>query len=254
MGIDSPYIKHIQFQKGCYLDNTEVDNDMYYVASSLITDFGWKYIYSPNTNKVVEHVRKSKDSNFTVFFENNEIKALFIGEFPDAKVHIEAWLEIKSNSIREVEKTFDSVVVSDRAIPSDDYLSVFSNLLSDLGATEEDTISFNNQYSASLKQAKDIQGVNVRHIVGYTASKPVAVASIYFDGDMGALYNVGTLSGNKKLGYGKNISELALNEASKNGVGSIFLQCEPDGYVEKLYRSIGFSPISTEVGFIEIIK
>lgn len=254
MNITSPYIKHIQFQKGCYLDSTKEDNGVYQVGSSLITDFGWNYIYSPDIGKVIDLIRKSTDRNFVVFFESNIIKNVLLSEFPNGKVHLEAWLEIKSSEIQKAINKFDEVVVSDEAKPSDDYLSVFSNLLSDLGLAEEETTSFNSQYTASLKQAKIISGCFVNHLVGYVASKPVAVASVYFDEHIGALYNVGTLTGQKNLGYGRSISELALVEARKSGAKSIFLQCEPGGYVEKLYRSIGFSPLSTETGFIEIEK
>lgn len=252
MNDTSPFIKHILFQKGCYLDETTVDNDIYFVDSSLITDFGWKYIYSHNIHNTISFINSSEKSNFTVFYQEIKEKNLLLDTFPNSKSHVEAWLEMDISNIKESDNKFDNVIVSKSAIPSDDYIKVFSNILTDLGVTEKEALSFTSQYSASLKKAINIPNVSVRHIVGYSESEAVSVASIYFDKDDCALYNVGTLIGSKNKGYGKNISELALIEASKNNIKSVFLQCESGGYVENIYRSIGFTSISDETGFIEI--
>jgi hypothetical protein len=50
--------KHIEFQKGCYLNNTKNIDDIFYVKSKYIKDIDWNYIYSENTESLINIIEK----------------------------------------------------------------------------------------------------------------------------------------------------------------------------------------------------
>jgi len=262
MDMGSPFKKHIEFQQGCYLDACESPAPgVIRVGSSRITDFGWNYLYAHDAEKAIAAIHQGACSKTTlVFFENGDFKDKMLRAFPGANTHREAWLSMKNGSIPNMnpnlnanpKSKFERVEVTAEAIPGEDYIHVFSHLFKGPESSEKEIESYNNQYTESLKAAVSTMNCRVKHLTGYANGEAVSVASIYYDGEMACLYNVGTISHAQKSGYGKEISLLAVNEAFSSGVKQVFLQCEGGAFVENIYRSIGFGPLGEDIGFINL--
>ncbi|MCP4985688.1 MAG: GNAT family N-acetyltransferase [Colwellia sp.] len=247
------FSKHITFQKGCYLDTTTInETGVVSVSSSKITDEGWNYEYSNCIDLLIEHVKNGDNKSNFIFYKNLAEKNKLLNIFEQSISHNESWLTVDSEGFDIDSVDWEELNISDIAKPIDDFIFVFSNLFDSNEVSSEVIESFNEQYTKSLESEKKPNLCDVRHLTAYVNKEPVAIASIYFDKDIACLYNVGTLHNKTKCGYGKKISKSAVNLAFSLGVKSVFLQCESSGFVEKLYRSIGFCSISSEAGFIEL--
>lgn len=84
--------------------------------------------------------------------------------------------------------------------------------------------------------------------VGYYEGRPVATAAtVVSDGAIG-LYNVATLPGEQRKGFGEAITRRAVGEAAKeSGLRRVILQSTSQG--ERLYRKLGFREVSRLVVF-----
>ncbi len=82
--------------------------------------------------------------------------------------------------------------------------------------------------------------------VGYVDEEPVTTAAIVMGGGAMGVYNVATVPGHRRRGYGEAVMRYALADAeSRHGVGRVLLQSTPAGY--KLYQRMGFRTV-TNVG------
>ena len=83
--------------------------------------------------------------------------------------------------------------------------------------------------------------VDIHHFIGIHADKPVSVSSIYISGSNAGLYNVGTPSTYRGIGYGTALSVHAIKFAQLKDVQRILLQTELGDDAERLYKNLGFS-------------
>ena len=82
--------------------------------------------------------------------------------------------------------------------------------------------------------------------VGYVDEEPVSTAAIVMGGGAMGVYNVATVPGHRRKGYGEAVMRHALADAeSRHGMGRVLLQSTPAGY--KLYQRMGFRTV-TKVG------
>jgi ribosomal protein S18 acetylase RimI-like enzyme len=80
--------------------------------------------------------------------------------------------------------------------------------------------------------------------VGYHDGEPVSTAAIVTGGSVLGVYNVGTLPGYQRLGYGEAVMRHALADAARaSGVERTILQSTPAGY--RLYQRMGYRTITT---------
>lgn len=84
---------------------------------------------------------------------------------------------------------------------------------------------------------------NFRAYVGYAAGEPVSTTAIVYGAESIGVYNVATLPGHQRHGYGETIMRYALADAQKQfgGEGAI-LQSTPAGL--HLYERMGFKTIT----------
>jgi len=79
--------------------------------------------------------------------------------------------------------------------------------------------------------------------VGYVDEEPVSTASVIAEGDAVGVYNVATLPGRQRRGYGESVMRHALAKAWKeHGVGRTILQSTPAGL--RLYERMGFRAVT----------
>jgi ribosomal protein S18 acetylase RimI-like enzyme len=82
--------------------------------------------------------------------------------------------------------------------------------------------------------------------VGYVDEEPVSTAAIVMGGGAMGVYNVATVPGHRRCGYGEAVMRHALADAeSRHGTGRVLLQSTPAGY--RLYQRMGFRTV-TNVG------
>jgi ribosomal protein S18 acetylase RimI-like enzyme len=82
--------------------------------------------------------------------------------------------------------------------------------------------------------------------VGYVDEEPVSTAAIVMGGGAMGVYNVATVPGHRRRGYGEAVMRHALAEAeSRHGIGKVLLQSTPAGF--SLYKRMGFRTV-TSVG------
>jgi hypothetical protein len=245
--------RHLKFQSGCYLDLTDLGSPVAYARSSRITDVGWNYIYAEDPAVAIAASKSDARGIRTLFFSSLSERELLVKAYPNSAMHEETWLN-RSDPLAGFlpeRAPFSKTLIGERPVPTSDFLEVFEGVLTDLGVGDEDIGSFQKQYGSSLRSARPVEGVSVRHLVGYVNGTPVACASIYFDKELACLYNVGAATNAKRHGYGSYISGLAVNLAFSLGVRRVFLQCASGGYVETMYRTLGFSQITDGTGFVD---
>ena len=81
---------------------------------------------------------------------------------------------------------------------------------------------------------------NIAHFVGYVGGFAVSIASIYRDGDVAGLYNVGTPRQQRKNGYAAALSNAAITDAIGAGAKKILLQTGYESEAHRLYSRLGF--------------
>ncbi len=80
--------------------------------------------------------------------------------------------------------------------------------------------------------------------VGYDDDEPVSTAAVVIGAGVAGVYNVATLPGSQRHGYGEAIMRHALEEAHRqHGVETTILQSTPAGY--HLYERMGYRTITT---------
>jgi len=80
--------------------------------------------------------------------------------------------------------------------------------------------------------------------VGYFDDQPVSTTSIVCGGGVIGVYNVATLPGSQRHGFGEAVMRQALAEVRKEcGLERVILQSTPAGL--KLYERMGFRKVAT---------
>jgi ribosomal protein S18 acetylase RimI-like enzyme len=97
-----------------------------------------------------------------------------------------------------------------------------------------------------FKEVFDSQTVWERFLgyVGYVEEQPVSTAAIVIGGGVTGVYNVATLPGHQRRGYGEAVMRYALADAHRDvGMERVILQSTPAGL--KLYERMGFRTVAT---------
>jgi len=80
--------------------------------------------------------------------------------------------------------------------------------------------------------------------VGYQDGQPVSTAAVVIGAGVAGIYNVATLPGCQRRGYGEAVMRHALAEVRRQcGIDRSILQSTPAGY--RLYERMGYRPITT---------
>ena len=96
-----------------------------------------------------------------------------------------------------------------------------------------------------FREVFDSESVWERFIgyVGYSEGEPVSTAAVVIGGGAVGVYNVATLPGEQRRGYGECIMRHALAEARReHGAAPLILQSTPAGL--KLYQRMGFRTVA----------
>ena len=84
--------------------------------------------------------------------------------------------------------------------------------------------------------------------VGYADGEPVSTAATVMGGGVVGVYNVATLAGRRRSGYGEAVMRHALEQARlKHGVSRTILQSTPQGF--DLYQRMGYRTVTSVAVF-----
>lgn len=75
-------------------------------------------------------------------------------------------------------------------------------------------------------------------VVAYDAGRPVATATVFMGEGVAAVYGVGTVSSERRKGFGSAVTLAALHEGARRGCELSFLNPSTSGY--GVYRRLGF--------------
>ena len=79
--------------------------------------------------------------------------------------------------------------------------------------------------------------------VGYADHEPVSTAAMVIGGGAVGVYNVATLPGHQRHGYGETVMRQALDDTQqRHGIGPVILQSTPAGF--RLYERMGFRTVT----------
>jgi ribosomal protein S18 acetylase RimI-like enzyme len=82
--------------------------------------------------------------------------------------------------------------------------------------------------------------------VGYAGGEPVSTAAVVMGGAVAGVYNVATLPGYQRMGYGEAVMRHALHEArDQHGITCTILQSTPQGFL--LYQRMGYRTVTRVV-------
>jgi len=241
--------KHYLLQHGCFFSTFYNCETSLFTYSDLIHCFIWnhsvpvsvsrdqreqylndvvQFYNSRNRQACVYLDAETTDSEFLTLLNNKGFQC----------IDNEAWMLWSKENRQECLNRLTMYVVDDSLIEG--FLNVCSSC-------------FEPDYSDAIKRdyTRKYPNKSFIHFVFYLDSHLVGIGSCYYDKHIAIIHNIGVVDSYRRKGFGTEIVHAIVQHIEeKICLPDILLQCDGGGYIEDMYKKIGFKNVYRRFGYV----
>ncbi|MFH1233940.1 MAG: GNAT family N-acetyltransferase [Patescibacteria group bacterium] len=256
---------HYKFQTECYFSGFKKNQGVLILWNDKIQDFYWNYATKINISekffeeliKKIVAFYKAKNRKpaiyFTPFTNPRKLPKL-AGKFGFKSAFKDVWMFYEKTAPKVMMPQNFMIKPVETKKEMKIFVDVFNQSYS--GTTSEEPYGtlpkeygecLLNSFAWQFVQQKDKKVINY---LGLFDKKPIGIATLIFSGNLGCIYNVGTIPNYRKKGIGSALTLNAVVDSIKNNAKIVFLQTEKGSFNEKYYTRLGFSAKFIGQGFV----
>lgn len=158
------------------------------------------------------------------------------------------WMRYGNKSGAEPDKRC-RIEVADTPEKADIFRDIFVDAYSKKTADNIYFGSFSRDWIRAVDRAMDDKSGKFSHLICFHGDIPVSALTFSFSSKRGGIYNLGTRSEFRNMGYGRAVLNSAVNRWFELDGEILFLQCTTR-YLEKWYMKAGFDTLFFSEGYV----
>lgn len=218
---------------------------------------GFEGVYSAMPIPILNRVMRANATTKDLKENLNHLKKKYHEN--NISMHWELWPSNFPGNTKEIlqeygfeyDRDFPAMVLEAKQIPEEQLFSlrikkvqnekeagILADLFAEIYGVPE---SARDDYLNNMLNAGFDLDSKLHNYIGYEEDKPVSISSTFYDSGVVGIYNVGTIEGYNRKGYGTEITLYPLLEAKERGYKYMMLQSSDQGV--KVYQRMGFKEL-----------